>query len=265
MPARFLVVPQWQGSGSARAMRLVDGAEAIRGDLPAALTTVVDVPLEAGDAQGSGILRLSSLQLVRERLAEALARTEGAAIVVGGDCGVEWAAVERFAHEDVALVWFDAHADLESPETSPSGAFSGMVLRRLLDEGFPAKRVVLAGARALGPGEERFLTSVPLRTLAVGELQDDAAALASAVAATGARTVYVHVDLDVLDPAELEGVDSPEPFGLTATALVSLVRTLVSGRPLAGAGVTGFAPASPDAAVQDLPTILRLVGALTRP
>ena len=49
MPAAFVVVPQWQGSGSSRAMRLVDGAEAIRGDLPTASTFSVNVPLEAGD------------------------------------------------------------------------------------------------------------------------------------------------------------------------------------------------------------------------
>ena len=45
---RFLVVPQWQGSPSARAMQLIDGANAIAGDLPRSATTVLDVPMEAG-------------------------------------------------------------------------------------------------------------------------------------------------------------------------------------------------------------------------
>ncbi|RIJ25759.1 arginase family protein, partial [Clavibacter michiganensis subsp. insidiosus] len=57
MPASFVVVPQWQGSGSSRAMRLADGAEAIRGDLPASATHVVDVPVEAGESLGTGVLR----------------------------------------------------------------------------------------------------------------------------------------------------------------------------------------------------------------
>ena len=48
MAARFLIVPQWQGSGSSRAMRLADGAAAIRGDLPAAATLDIEVPVEAG-------------------------------------------------------------------------------------------------------------------------------------------------------------------------------------------------------------------------
>ena len=47
---RFLVVPQWQGSPAARAMHLVDGAEAIAGDLPCASTARVEVPASAGEA-----------------------------------------------------------------------------------------------------------------------------------------------------------------------------------------------------------------------
>ncbi len=50
--ARFIVAAQWQGSSSSRAMQLIDGAEAIAGDLPRASTTVLEVPAEAGDAQG---------------------------------------------------------------------------------------------------------------------------------------------------------------------------------------------------------------------
>jgi flavin reductase (DIM6/NTAB) family NADH-FMN oxidoreductase RutF len=64
MSPTFVVVPQWQGSVSARAMRLLDGAEAIRGDLPVSATTLVDVPIEAGDSLDTGIHRFSSLLIV---------------------------------------------------------------------------------------------------------------------------------------------------------------------------------------------------------
>jgi arginase len=94
-------------------MRLVDGAEAIRGDLPSASTVVVAVPLEAGEAQGTGVSRFSSLQLVRDRQAMTLSTIEGVAITIGGDCGVELAAVEHASDRgDLALIWFDAHAGL---------------------------------------------------------------------------------------------------------------------------------------------------------
>ena len=97
MSSSFLVVPQWQGSGSSRAMRLVDGAEAVRHELPTAATRLIDVPLEAGDSEGTGILRFSSIRLVRERLERALAEIDDVPIIIGGDCGVEYAGIEHAA------------------------------------------------------------------------------------------------------------------------------------------------------------------------
>jgi arginase len=67
----------------------------------------------------------------------------------------------------------------------------------------------------------------------------------------------------VLDPADIVGLGYPEPFGVRATALVETIKALVTRFPLAGAGITEFAPASPDSAVEDMPTILRLIGALS--
>ncbi|WP_085477150.1 arginase family protein [Rathayibacter oskolensis] len=274
--ASFLVVPQWQGSASTRAMRLVDGAEAIRGDLPSSATIVVDVPAEAGDAQDTGIRRYASVATTAERMREALLGRVGPVVTIGGDCGVEFAAVGhaiRQASAPVAVVWFDAHPDANTPSTSPSGAFCGMVLSAVLgdgvgllsapaDERVPADRVVLAGVRSTDPGELEGLLERGARRLSVDELDPDA--LVAAVEATGAGSVYVHIDLDVLDPADLAGLFDPVPFGVPAARLVASLEALRARFPLAGAGLTSFAPASPTAAVDDLPTILRIVGALTR-
>ncbi len=269
MTARFLVVPQWQGSGSARAMRLVDGAEAIGGDLPAASTVRVDVPLEAGDAEGTSVLRYSSIALVRDRLARALAEGQGPAITIGGDCGVELAAIAHAASPEVAVVWFDAHADLNTPETSLSGAFHGMVLRTLLGDGpaglVPEKplapeRLILVGARAFDLAEDDYVAAHGVTSIPADGVT--AAALIAAVESTGATRVYVHIDVDVIDPSEIAGVGFPEPFGIPASDLVAAVRGLTERFPLAGAGITEFAPSSPEDAVEDLPTLLRLIGAL---
>ena len=269
MAATFVVVPQWQGSGSSRAMRLVDGAEAIRGDLPTASTRSVAVPLEAGDAEGSGVHRLSSIAIVRDRLIAELALIDGPAITIGGDCSVELGAIPRVADRDAAVVWFDAHPDLNTPESSGSHAFHGMILRTLLGEGpaalVPAEpvdpaRLVLAGARSFDPAEDAFVAERGIRAVSVSELTPES--VVAAVEATGASTVYLHIDLDVLDPADISGLGYPEPFGVRATVLVETVRALLARFPLAGAGITEFAPASPEDAVEDLPTILRLIGAL---
>ncbi|GGI47761.1 arginase [Agromyces flavus] len=276
MPATFLVVPEWQGSVSARAMSHADGALAIHGDLPSSATVLVDVPVEAGDALGTGVHRYSAVRWVRERTAEALGAAPGVPVAIGGDCGIALApvAASAAAHPGgLAVLWLDAHPDLNTPETSPSGAFNGMVLRAITGEGaeglalegderVPASRIVLGGVRAVDPGEQAFIDAERMTVLAVDAFGDPDAVVA-AITATGATHVYVHVDLDVLDPAAIAGLSYPLPFGAQPDTLVALVRAVVGVVPLAGASIAGFAPSSPDAAIDDLPTILRLVGALT--
>lgn len=267
---RFLVVPQWQGSPAARAMHLVDGAEAIAGDLPRASTARVEVPASAGEALGTGIRRYSALARIADAVTDALGQAAEPAIVVGGDCGVAVPAIAHAAeqHPDLAVVWFDAHADLNSPATSPSGAFAGMALRAVFTDlplpgsgAVAADRVILAGAREFDPAEQAFVDEVGLRALSVDDLADPGA-LAEAVAATRASAVYIHVDLDVLDPAVITGVGLPVPFGLTLDQLTGAIAAVRARRPLVGASLAGFAPADPAAAVDDLGTILRIVGAL---
>jgi arginase len=230
--------------------------------------------MEAGDELGSGLPRLGSLQLVRDRMLEALSEVDDWAISIGGDCGISLAAVDHAlsrAEAPVAVVWFDAHPDLNTVQSSPSGAFSGMVLRTLLGEGVAglvpstpllAERVVLAGSRATDDGEEEFIAVAAITRVGVEQLADPSALLA-AIAATGATSVYLHVDLDVLDPADIGGVSDPVPFGLDAATLAATIRAVKAQYPVVGATIAGFSPASPDAATDDLPTILRVIGALT--
>ncbi|MCO7204784.1 arginase family protein, partial [Microbacterium sp. CnD16-F] len=127
---RFVVAPQWQGSPSARAMRLIDGAEAIADDLPRSALTRIEVPAEAGEALGTGIRRFSTLTRVRDAIAEALDGADEPAVVVGGDCAVAVPGIAAAAarHPSLAVVWFDAHGDLHTPASSPSGALAGMAL-----------------------------------------------------------------------------------------------------------------------------------------
>src|SRR5690606_23961598 len=126
------------------------------------------------------------------------------------------------------------HPDLNTPQSSPSGAFTGMVLRALTGEGVPGlvparsvspASIVLAGARAIDEGEEAFIDAAGVRLLGVDELGSPAALL-SAIEATGASAVYLHIDVDVLDPAEITGLAAPVPFGLTAAQLIELIRAV---------------------------------------
>ncbi|MCU1639607.1 MAG: arginase family protein [Microbacteriaceae bacterium] len=253
-------------------MRLIDGVEAISGDLPTSSTLTVEVPPGAGSSLGSAVHRLSSIQYVRDELRATLQDASSPPITIGGDCGVELAAIEHaIAGGDTLVVWIDAHADLNTPATSPSGAFHGMVLRTLLGDGPPElvpatplrpDRVILAGARALDDAESEFVEASGIRMIGPESLTPSS--LREAMDASGARSVYLHVDLDVLDPAEFECVSYPEPFGISVQALLALIAEAKSALPLAGAGLMEFAPASAESAADDMPTILRIVGALAR-
>src|ERR1700758_4074570 len=123
-------------------------------------------------------------------------------IVLGGCCCAHLGAVEGLAarHGHVAVLWLDAHGDLNTPETSPSGNEWGMPLRTLLDRGtIAAADVVLWGARNLDPAEEEFISAA-----GVG---DEPTPLLER-----AEAVYVALDCDVLAPDEI-AVFMPEPDG----------------------------------------------------
>lgn len=270
---RYLVVPQWQGSPSSRAMQLIDGAQAIAGDLPRAATTVLDVPMEAGEALGTGVHRLSALQRVREQVGAALDSHADPVLTIGGDCGV---ALEPIAHAArrvpaLAVVWLDAHPDLNSPESSPSGAFAGMALRAVLGEGEPGlaldagavapERTFVIGARSFDEPELEAVSALGVGAFTVDDVRDPET-LAQAVRSSGAEGVYIHVDVDVLDPAEISGNAHPEPFGLSVAEVTAVIGRLRSELPLVGSSIAGYSPASLATATDDLGAILRVVGAL---
>jgi arginase len=129
----------------------------------------------------------------------------------------------------VAVLWLDAHGDLNTPETSPSGNEWGMPLRMLIDRGtIAAADVVLWGARNLDPSEEEFI--------AEAGIGDDPAALLER-----SDAVYVALDCDVFDADEL-AVFMPEPGGPSLTEVEELLARVRDSGKLVGVGFTGLAP-----------------------
>ena len=224
-------VPQWQGSGSATAVRLAEGAALLAALIPDAERTRVQV---AGTLKETAERTRTALERARDRFV----------ITVGGDCGVELepvaAALRRYG-ERLTVVWFDAHADLNTPSSSPSGAFHGMVLRTLLGDGPPdlvpdrvlrPEQVVLAGVRALDPAESDFVRAAGIADLsALGE---------------STTVLYIHIDLDVLDPGSFGSVGTPEPAGLLPGELIDQVAALAERFEIVGLGLTEYEPARPE-------------------
>jgi len=149
-------------------------------------------------------------------------------LVLGGDCCSHIGAVEGLAarHDKLGLIWFDAHGDLNTPESSPSGNAWGMPLRMIVDGGaVEPERVALIGARSLDPPEEEFIRASGIRRTAAEALAD-------------VSCVYVAFDLDVLDAAEAPSF-MPEPGGLRLDDAEREIRAIVSAARVVGAGFSG--------------------------
>jgi arginase len=153
-------------------------------------------------------------------------------LVLGGCCCSHVGAIEGLAADVdcLAVVWLDAHGDLNTPQTSPSGNAWGMPLRMVIDHGAvrPAN-VALVGSRNLDPPEVEYIQAAGIQT---GE-----GAIERALA--GADAVYVALDCDALDPGEL-AVFMPEPDGLRLDEVERLLADLARRTHVAGLGLTGL-------------------------
>ncbi|HUK95375.1 MAG TPA: arginase family protein [Gaiellaceae bacterium] len=170
-------------------------------------------------------------------------------LVLGGCCCAHIGAVEGLAarHGRMALVWLDAHGDLNTPESSPSGDLWGMPLRMLLDAGaVQADDVMLVGARNLDPPEQEYIARLGLRT-DQGQLDG---------ALEGTEGVYVALDADALEP---DGVRPfmPEPGGLSLAETEDLFVRITERTAVLGAGLSGLA-----AELSNVDPLARLVAAL---
>ena len=155
-------------------------------------------------------------------------------LVLGGCCCSHVGAVEGLAarHDKLGLVWLDAHGDLNTPESSPSGNEWGMPLRMILDAGTVEPRhVALVGARNLDPPEEEFIAETGIATGpdAVDQALEDVAC------------VYVALDCDVFEPGEVSSF-MPEPGGLGVEEVEALFERVRGRAAVVGAGLTGLAP-----------------------
>jgi arginase len=195
----------------------------------------------------TGVVEADSLAAQRLAVASDLPERP---VVLGGCCCAHIGAVEALAARRgrLALVWLDAHGDLNTPASSPSGNEWGMPLRMLLDAGVVAPAdVALVGARSLDPPERTFIETVGLHV--DGE---DAAARALA----GVEAAYVAIDGDVLREAEIRAF-MPEPGGLSVNEAERLLRAVAARAEVVGVGVSGLRP---DAA--NVAPITRLLAAL---
>lgn len=254
-----LLLPEWQGYGLDASV--AHGARGIAALFPPGTFVEVEAPDRESLAVEDGVLGLSSIVARLGPALDAIRAHQPARIfTVGGTCGVELAPVSYLNDRhrgDLAVVWLDAHADLNTPESSPSGRFHGMVLRTLLGAGPAAlvrqlprilapQQVVLAGARDLDRPEADFASDAAIARLSPADLLVPDR-IAGRIRAAGFTKVYVHLDLDVIDPIEFPDSLVHAADGISMETAAESVRSLASTCDIVGFSVVECRPRSADA------------------
>jgi arginase len=235
MDGMNLFFPQWQGGANLEHIQL--GMKHLHEMLePRAkfqtLATQDNLELTiTDDVKGKSDL-LEHLRSLRSMLEATQPRT---LFVLGGDCGVGLLPITYLnsKSEKMAVIWLDAHADMNTPASSPSKHFHGMVLRSALGEGdadmlalayqpLEPSQVILIGARDLDAPESEFVAAQKIKRFS----SEDALGVLEHLQTGGFSSVYVHLDFDAFDPTEISFTRFLTPGGLSIQTVVNLLEAL---------------------------------------
>lgn len=172
-------------------------------------------------------------------------------IVLSGNCNIAVGTISGCESRSTGVVWFDAHGEATTPETTTSGFLDGMGISVLTGQcwrglamsiyGFETitgEHIVLVGSRDLEPAEFELLDRVGVRRLDGPENEE------TVITQLAAQTegVYVHLDLDVLDPSEGVANQWAPPGGIKAEAIVNLVKKIQRHTTIKAIGIASYDP-----------------------
>ncbi len=263
MGARLIAVPYDSGNRNRRMGRgplaFLDGGAARR--LAPICGTVIERVVEHREGYPMEVPMTFELQRgVAAELSAALDAGEFP-LLLAGNCHNTVGAVGGYASRPIALAWFDAHGDLNTPETTASGFMDGMPLamvsgrcwRRMTATipGFrplPDERLALVGARDFDPAERELLAGTRIPLVRCEEVQRRGAETALAAVldswSGSVAAVHVHVDLDVHDPRCLRANSYQPGGGLSPDQVRDCVRAIAARLPLAGGTLSAYDPAT---------------------
>lgn len=154
----------------------------------------------------------------------------------------------------IGMLWLDAHPDFNTPETTRSGSLGGMpvavatgrALQRMrldahLDPPLPDRHVVMGGVRLVDPLEQQLLDRSKIEQVSVDDLRNMTPAVFAQLDRLSKLTdkIYIHIDMDVLDPSEVMGHQNKVPNGPSSEQLAKLFEEIFRRYPKASA--IGFA------------------------
>jgi arginase len=166
-------------------------------------------------------------------------------VLLAADCAVSATTLPAVSRHrpDARILWLDGHGDYNTPETTGSGYLGGMCLAAATGEwdtglggGVPAERVVLVGVRDLDPPERELLERSAATVIGASPVET----LVAAKNALEGAPVFMHLDLDVIDPEHFPAA-VPAPGGLHPDKLYDLLDSVLEDSELVGIEITNFA------------------------
>lgn len=234
--------PQWQGSGYTNEIEL--GARTLRDYF--ADDSIQEIPLS--DVPLVAVNHINGFDALQAQLThfKTIIQQEKPETIftIGGDCGLEIIPVSYLNDQlngDLAVLWFDAHADLNIPEESPSKNFHGMPLRTLLGEGnatftnllfqpITDQQIFYLGLRDVDAAEQQRMEQGGIYYDAELNIEN----LIETIMQRGFNHIYIHFDLDSLNPAAFDWTKYQVPAGLDIDEVASGIEQLSETFQLAG-------------------------------
>ena len=255
-----IVIPQWQGGG--QDLCTWDGAYAMMNNyLQGEADAVIEIGRDPISPVRQNILGyddiLGSMKKVNEVLVEHAPKS---IFTIGGGCDADTpcaAWLNKLYDGDLAVIYIDSHGDLNTPESSPSHLYYGMSLRALAGESAPEiiinlpstiepRQLITCGGRNLDPEELQYKAEHQVTDLTVEQLEADPDLAAEAVREKGYHNIYIHIDFNVLDPAEFSLTPLAEPEGMTKETLLRVVRSAAKAGTLVGFGLLEYSGTEAD-------------------
>ncbi len=254
----FLYFPQWQGSGKTN--EIYTGASFLKSELGNEVQfTEINQPQTEDLETEHNVIGYQRILKNLESAKAILTDTRPDVIfTLGGDCGIEVCPVtylnERYK-SDLLVLWFDAHGDLNTPKSSPSKTFHGMPLRMILGDGDLAlmqncfsvlspNQIVLVGTRDLDQPEQQYVQDNSISLIEPKNLSLEK--LNNIIEEKGKKNIYVHLDLDVIDPNELLDVKCPTANGISFDQVQQMLAHLKKNYNVVGGSIVEYVPKKSD-------------------
>ncbi len=252
-----ILFPQWQGSSSKNAPMLMRGSSEIAKLLNHVAFEEIDVSRKAAAARMDKVNSKEDLLNHARQLRALLDEQKpNRLLILGGDCSVDALPISYINHKykgDIAVIWIDAHADLNTPDSSPSKAAHGMALRSALGEGdqdlmklafkpLKPEQVWMIGVRNYDPEELWYSSHHKLKQFTAQDINYRSQALSEKLQLHEVKKIYIHLDVDALEPSEFNALNFPSAEGVKAFACKELLDSLYKQFEVLGFSLCEYAP-----------------------